>query len=59
MELKLRRVSARVTGRALASQMGVTASRVSALEREAVVTDVMAARYVAALETLSNVRSAA
>jgi transcriptional regulator with XRE-family HTH domain len=59
MELKLRRVSARVKGRALASEMGVTPSRVSALEREAVVSEVMVSRYLAALATLSNVRSAA
>jgi transcriptional regulator with XRE-family HTH domain len=55
MQLKLRRVAARVKGRALAREMGVTASRVSAIEREAFVTDEAAARYLEALATLTNV----
>lgn len=55
MQLKLLRIAARVKGVALARQMGVTNSRVSAIEREAVVTPEMERRYLEAMETLTNV----
>jgi transcriptional regulator with XRE-family HTH domain len=55
MQLKLRRVAGRVTGRALAQAMGVGASRVSAIEREAVVTEETTRRYLQALEMLTHV----
>lgn len=57
MELKLRRIGARVKGRALAREMGVSGSRVSAIEREAYVTPETLRRYLAALETLTHVSS--
>lgn len=57
MELKLRRIGARVTGRALASEMGITSSRVSAIEREAIPTPTMQSRYLQALEKLTHVRN--
>lgn len=55
MELKLRRVAARVKGTELARAMGITSSRISAVEREAVVTPEMARRYLDALTTLTHV----
>lgn len=55
LELKLKRVGARVTGRRLASEMGVSSSRISAIEREAQPTPEITKRYLSALETLSNV----
>jgi transcriptional regulator with XRE-family HTH domain len=55
MELKLRRIGSRVTGRALASEMGVGASRISAIEREAYPTPETERRYLAALERLTDV----
>lgn len=47
--LKLQRIAARVKQRQLAAQMGVSESRVSAIEREAVVTPETRARYLDAL----------
>lgn len=55
LELKLRRIGSRVTGRSLAQVMGVTASRISAIEREAYPTSETQRRYLAALETLTDV----
>lgn len=54
MELKLRRIKARITGRALAAEMGITSSRISAIEREAVPTAAMQQRYTEALERLEK-----
>lgn len=51
LDLKLARVAARVKQRALGTAMGVSESRVSAIEREAVVTADLAARYLTALDT--------
>lgn len=51
LDLKLARVAARVKQRAIGTEMGVSESRVSAIEREAVVTPELAARYLAALDT--------
>ena len=55
MELKLRRIGSRVTGRALAQEMGVTSSRISAIEREAIPTAETQARYLEALRMLTDV----
>lgn len=55
MELKLRRIGSRVTGRALAAEMGVTSSRISAIEREAYPTEATVTRYLAALAMLTDV----
>lgn len=57
LELKLRRTAARIRGREIAGVMGVTASRVSAIEREAFPTPETQRRYLAALDTLTNVRN--
>ena len=57
MELKLRRVSARIKGVALAEAMGVTSSRITAIEKEAVVTPETQQRYLDALDTLTHVRN--
>jgi transcriptional regulator with XRE-family HTH domain len=59
IELKVRRVAARVKAYELAEAMDVSPSRVSALEREAEITSTAAERYLAALETLQEVRNAA
>lgn len=50
-ELKLKRVAADVQAKAIAAQMGVTASLVSRIENTRVVTDEAASRYLAALDT--------
>jgi transcriptional regulator with XRE-family HTH domain len=47
--LKLARVGARVKQRPLADAMGVSVSRISSIEREAVVTDTTRERYLDAL----------
>jgi transcriptional regulator with XRE-family HTH domain len=57
LELKLRRIGLRVTGVALAQAMGVTSSRISAIEREAVPTAETRRRYLEALETLTHVQN--
>lgn len=51
LDLKLARVAARCKQHEVAKEMGVTPSRISALEREAVVSETAAARYLAALDT--------
>jgi transcriptional regulator with XRE-family HTH domain len=51
LELKVRRISARIKAIELARIMGVSASRVSSIEREAVVSAAAASKYLAALET--------
>lgn len=51
LDLKLARVAARVKQWQLATEMGVSPSRVAAIEREAVVTQDTEARYLAALST--------
>jgi transcriptional regulator with XRE-family HTH domain len=51
LDLKLARIAARVKQKAIGRAMGVSESRVSAIEREAVVTPETADRYVAALDT--------
>lgn len=55
LELKLRRMAARVKGQDLAAAMGVTKSRVSAIEREQFPTPETERRYVEALKTLTDV----
>lgn len=54
LDLKLRRVALRVRAKDLAQEMGVSISRVSHLEREAVVSEAMVSRY---LETLATFRT--
>lgn len=51
LDLKVARTRARVKARAVADAMGVSPSRVAAVEREAVVTPEMARRYLEAIET--------
>jgi len=51
LDLKLARVARRVKQKALGDAMGVSFSRISAIEREAVVTPTLAVRYLAALDT--------
>lgn len=54
LDLKLARVALRVKQHQIAQEMGVTPSRISALEREAVVSDDAAARYLEALSTCGS-----
>lgn len=49
LSLKLERVGRRVKQYEIAHAMGVSASRVAKIEREAVVSDEVATRYLAAL----------
>lgn len=49
LDLKLARVAARVKQRAIGAAMGVSETRVSHIEREAVVTPELAERYMTAL----------
>jgi len=51
LNLKVERVASRVTARRLAIAMGVSPSRISAIEREQFISDAMVARYRAALAT--------
>jgi plasmid maintenance system antidote protein VapI len=51
LTLKLERVAERVTGRALAHAMGVSASRIGHIEASAFVTPETAQRYRASLGT--------
>jgi hypothetical protein len=51
LDLKLARVAARVKQWQIAHEMGVSPSRVAAIEREAVVSDDVETRYLAALGT--------
>lgn len=57
MDLKLRRVAARVSAKALGSAMEppVSSSRIGHIESRDVVTDEAARRYIEALETLTTV----
>lgn len=57
MDLKLRRVAARVTATALGAAFDppVTSSRIGHIEAAAVVTDAAAEKYLEALETLTTV----
>jgi len=57
LDLKLRRVGQRVRATELAREMGVSISRVSHLEREAVVSDAMATRYLNTLATFGTSRT--
>lgn len=57
LDLKLRRVAARVKVQAIAARMEVSASRISTIENQAVVTEDAAERYLAALATLTTVPS--
>lgn len=54
LDLKLARVARRVKQRVLGAAMGVSESRISSIEREAVVTPELAARYLAALDTCAT-----
>jgi len=54
LELKLLRVAARVRTSEMADAMGVSASRVSAIESRDVVTDGASSRYRVALATLAT-----
>lgn len=51
LDLKLARVARRIKQKTLGSAMGVSESRISSIEREAVVTPELAERYLAALDT--------
>lgn len=51
LDLKVRRVASRVKGRQLARELGVGATRVSAIEALAVVSPELADRYLTALDT--------
>lgn len=55
--LKVRRVDARVKAVRLADAMGVSNSRISAIEREQFPSDEIVARYLDALDTCRNVRN--
>ena len=59
LALKLERVGRRVKARVLATAMGVSASRVTAIEREQFVSPEMAARYRAALDTCTPLGTSA
>lgn len=59
LSLKVERVSSRVKAKAIAAAMGVSASRVAAIEREQFVSPAIAARYVAALHACASERNAA
>lgn len=50
LDLKVARTRDRVKAKAIAEAMGVSASRVAKVEREAVVSPEIAQRYLAALE---------
>lgn len=50
LDLKVARTRARVKAKHIAEAMGVSGSRVAALEREAVVTSEAALRYLRAVE---------
>lgn len=54
LDLKLARVARRIKQKPLGEAMGVSASRVAAIEREAVVTRETADRYFEALDTCST-----
>jgi plasmid maintenance system antidote protein VapI len=56
LDLKLKRVAARVKAQDVATSMGITKSRISAIEGLPQVTEATAERYLAALDTLTNVR---
>lgn len=58
LDLKLARVAARVKQNHLGAAMGVSQSRVSAIEREQFVTNETADRYLAALDTCRTTRAA-
>jgi len=58
LDLKVERVSARVKQQALALQMGVSASRVAAIEREAFPSTLIVYRYRSALAACQNVSHA-
>jgi transcriptional regulator with XRE-family HTH domain len=55
LDLKLHRVAANIKGYELAEAMGVSASRVSAIEGSRIVQPDTATRYLTALDTLRNV----
>lgn len=55
LELKLRRVALRIKVQDLAERMGVSASRISAIENQAVVTDETIRRYLDALTTSATI----
>jgi DNA-binding transcriptional regulator YiaG len=54
LDLKVARVQHRLKAWQIAEAMGVSGSRVSAIEREAVVSEQMAGRYLAAVRTCST-----
>ena len=54
LELKVARVRARVRQHEVAAAMGVSPSRVTMIEREAIVTEQTWDRYMAALEVCHN-----
>jgi transcriptional regulator with XRE-family HTH domain len=55
LDLKLERVASRVKQHQMASVMGVSASRIAAIEREAYPSDTIVRRYRAALGACQNV----
>lgn len=54
LDLKVERIRARITATAVASEMGVTRQRVSAIEALAVVTSDVAERYRGAVMSLTS-----
>ncbi len=57
LDLKLRRVAADVKSVTLARAMGVHPSRITGIEKSRIVADHLVARYVAALDTCTTVRT--
>ena len=51
LDLKLERTAERVRVKELAAAMGISQSRISRIEGQSVVTDILTARYRAALRT--------
>ena len=59
LDLKVARTAARVKAKQIAASMGVSQSRVAKIEREAVVSDVIARRYREAIDMCSMRRTPA
>jgi transcriptional regulator with XRE-family HTH domain len=55
IDLRLKRVAARITAKEVAREMGVGSSRISHIETRDRVPQAAAERYLAALETLTTV----
>lgn len=59
LDLKLARVAARLKQAQVGAQMGVSGSRIAAIEREAVVTPETAGRFLEALERAAQAQGTA